>query len=640
MKYLQKLLHTKAPSNSKLLDIAIVMSIVPHVFVMKFFMLLYLAIALFFILKKNKKTSDRYILMLIGLSLISISFLNNYNFSDFSRMQFFVSLVSSLLIYAVTLQKLTQEVNIYLKISPAMLMVLSFFFFNSITMLLYSTFTIFVFTLLYIWSKMDTYLLEVLKFTSRLFIVSLPLVVILFLVFPRVSFEKTDFGFRADKYIQSGYDGKMTVGDKEIHLSNRIIMEVFFKNKDISDSQLYFRGTTLSILDALEWKQEPTYTQADRLIKTGDIINYAVTIYPHAKNWIYTLDMPTSIPSKTSRLNDYTISSDKPIYQIKKFQLSSALTYKLYSSALSNKLTVDKEKSERTYKALAFIQKQNISPQEKAQALLNFFKQQKLSYTLKPINTDLSDFTDSFLFESKNGYCIHFASAFASCARMLGIPSRIVTGFKAEKTNMIKNYLLVKASDAHAWVELYFEKEGWVRFDPTTIAIINLSALAQTQNNTLLGSSVFSKVNHYHMYSKYIISNWILDYNRTKQMAILHKLLNDTIYLLKVVFSFLLLILVSTLLYFGLKMSACKDKVLCEMQKLLKVLEKYDLEKQTSQTMESFLKEAEEKLNISFIRLNEIYNGLKYKKEHHKSDLLKLKHEIKRLTKEIKKASR
>ncbi|SFV58942.1 FIG001454: Transglutaminase-like enzymes, putative cysteine proteases [hydrothermal vent metagenome] len=640
MKYLQKLLHTKAPSNNQLLDIAIVLSIIPHLFVMKFFMLLYIVIALFFLLKKRRKTSDKYLLMIIGLALIFVSFFSNYNFSDFSRMQFFVSLVSSLLIYAVSLQKLTQEVNFYLKVSPAMLMILSFFFFNSITMLVYSTFSIFLFTLLYIWSRMDVALIEVLKFTSRIFIVSLPLVALLFMVFPRISIQKADFGFRADEYAVSGYDGKMKVGDREIHLSNRIIMEVLFENENISDEQLYFRGTTLSVLDGLEWKQEALNKQRDLLLQPKDIINYAITIYPHAKKWIYALEMPMQVPNKATLLYDYTISSDKPLYEMKKYQLSAALSYKLHSQNLSNKLLVDKEKSEQTYKALTKIKESNIVPQEKAQALLNFFLKQKLVYTLKPIGTDLSDFTDSFLFESKNGYCIHFASVFASSARMLGIPSRVVTGFKADKTSMIKNYLIVRALDAHAWVELYFDKEGWVRFDPTNTATKNLSIGAQVTNNTMLGSSTLGKMNQYYMYTKYIISNWILDYNRTKQMAILHKMLNDTIYLLKVIFSFLVLVIVSTLLYFTIKRSSSEDKVLCEMQKLFKFLNKYGLTKATSQTMESFLQEAQKELNISFIELNEIYNGLKYKKEYHKSDLLKLKYEIKRLTKEIKKASR
>lgn len=63
------------------------------------------------------------------------------------------------------------------------------------------------------------------------------------------------------------------------------------------------------------------------------------------------------------------------------------------------------------------------------------------------------------------------------------------------------------------------------------------------------------------------------------------------------------------------------NKVLCEMQKLLKVLKKYGLEKQINQAMADFLQEAQKELNISFVTINEIYNGLRYKKEIKKASL-------------------
>ena len=179
MKFLKLLLDTKAPSNYVLLDIAILFSIIPHLFVMKFFMLVYVVIALWFILKKTRQKSDIYILMFTGVFLIGISFFNTYNFSDFSKIQFFVSLISAMLIYAVSLQKLTNEVNIYLKLSPILLMVLSFFFFNSIIMLFYSIFTLFVFVLFFIWARMDTTLADVIKYTAGLFLLSIPFVTVL-----------------------------------------------------------------------------------------------------------------------------------------------------------------------------------------------------------------------------------------------------------------------------------------------------------------------------------------------------------------------------------------------------------------------------------------------------------------------------
>ena len=631
MKYLKQSLNIKAPSSSKLLDIATVFSIIPHLFVMKFFMILYLVIALLFLLKKESSENDKYILMAIGLLLIAISFFNNYNFSNFSRMQFFVSLVSSLLIYAVTLQKLTQEINIYLKISPALLMLLSFFFFETITMLIYAIFTLFVFVLLNIWSRMDAKLIDVIKITSQLFVLSIPVVVILFLVFPRISFQKVEFGFQADRYAFSGYDGNMRVSSDEIKFSNRVIMEVLFKDKSISQDSLYFRGSTLYKQDGLEWKKSSNHKTTDRATNIDSLIKYDITLYPHAKKWIYALDIPIIAPIKTKLNGDYTLESQKPIYTKKRYKLDSALSYKLITDNFSNTIEVDLEKNERTNKALEEIKSLHVNNFEKAKLLLSFFKDQNLSYTLKPKGTDLADLTDSFLFESKNGYCVHFASAFAISARMLGIPSRVVTGFKSSKKNMINNYLLVKASDAHAWVELYLNNRGWVRFEPTATASKNLDITQETQNQLTQQNTIFEKINLNFMYVKYMIESWILDYNRLKQLAILNNLLNDTIYLLKFIASIVGVFFLSFLIYVNIKSSTCKDEITCEMNKLLKVLKKYDLVKKENETMQAFLLRAGEKSDLKLSHVNNIYHTLKYAKRNKNHDLKLLRDEIKKL---------
>ncbi|MCX6074477.1 MAG: transglutaminaseTgpA domain-containing protein [Campylobacterales bacterium] len=586
-----------------------------------------------FIFKKEKSDKDKYLLMALGFILIALSFFSNYNFSNFSRIQFFVSLVSSLLIYAVTLQKLTGEMNIYLKISPALLMLLSFFFFESISMLLYSIFVLFVFVLLNIWSRMEVELIDVLKITSQLFILSLPAVVILFLFFPRISFEKADFGFRADNYSNSGYDGEMIVSSNEIILSNKPVMEVLFKDENISENSLYFRGSTLYTHDGLEWKKGFTTRAADRLVEGKNLINYDITLYPHGETWIYSLDIPTKAVQHTKLNNDYTLESKQPLYEKKRYTLQSALSYTLYSKDFSNALKVDNQKSEKTYEALKWLKALDAKDSKKAMLLLQFFKDQNLSYTLKPKGIDLEDFTDSFLFEAKNGYCVHFASAFAQSARMLGIPSRVVTGFKSGKENMIKNYLLVKQSDAHAWVELYLEDKGWVRFDPTATASKNSDVVQNTQNQGTFQNTIFQKINLNFMYVKYIIESWILDYNRLKQMAILDKLFNDTLYLLKFILSLLGLVLATFLIYITIKSAPCKDEIMCEMSKLLKILHEFHLVKKENETMQAFLKRAEEKLDISFLEISYIYHTLKYAKS---DKVLNLK----RLAVEIKKAKR
>lgn len=627
MKYLKKLQNIKAPSASALLDIALLLSIIPHLFVMKLFMLFYLFVALVFIFRNKSGKKEQYFLMMLGLILIAVSFFNNYNFSDFSRMQFFVSLISSLLIYAVSLQKLTKQVNIYLKISPALLMLLSFFFFESITMLLYTVFVLFIFVLLNIWSRMNVNFIDILKFTSKLFVLSLPFVVILFLVFPRISFKKADFGFRADSYSVSGYDGTMNVTTSQIRLSNKIVMEVLFEDKNISQNELYFRGSTLYSQNNLEWSSVKNIE--DKLLNASRIIKYDITLYPNANRWIYALDIPFKAPKNTVLNRDYTLKSNKIIYTKKRYTLNSALSYQLISNISLDTYKVYTKKSDRTYEALKSIASTKVSDAKKAQLLLEFFKEQNIAYSLNPKDIDTDDFTDSFLFDAKNGYCVHFASAFANSARMLGIASRVVTGFKPDKSSMVNNYLVVRSKDAHAWVELYLDNQGWVRFDPTSTAIMSSDATQNVQIQNRQEDSLFQKINLNFMYVKYLINNWILDYNRLKQLSILNSLINDTIYLVKFILSILGVFLLSFLLYINIKDSSCKDKLMCLMQKLEKLLNKKDINKKQSESMQDFLQKAQNKLGISLQEINKLYHKQKYSKNFSDEEFDKLAKEIK-----------
>ena len=88
-------------------------------------------------------------------------------------------------------------------------------------------------------------------------------------------------------------------------------------------------------------------------------------------------------------------------------------------------------------------------------------------YTLDPPAIEPEDPVGSFLFRSKSGYCEYFAAAMAVMLRTLNIPSRLVNGFQTGSYNRIGKDFVVRARDAHSWVEVYFTGYGWIPFDPT-----------------------------------------------------------------------------------------------------------------------------------------------------------------------------
>src|ERR1019366_5904852 len=95
------------------------------------------------------------------------------------------------------------------------------------------------------------------------------------------------------------------------------------------------------------------------------------------------------------------------------------------------------------------------------------YLRKNFSYTLELPKTDMRDPIANFLFRRKKGHCEYFASAMAVMLRTIGIPSRVTTGFAGGVYNPISGWYVVRASDAHSWVEAYLPRLGWTTFDPT-----------------------------------------------------------------------------------------------------------------------------------------------------------------------------
>jgi transglutaminase-like putative cysteine protease len=103
---------------------------------------------------------------------------------------------------------------------------------------------------------------------------------------------------------------------------------------------------------------------------------------------------------------------------------------------------------------------------DKASALEQYLKTH-FAYTLELPRTAVKDPLANFLFERKQGHCEYFASTMAVMLRTLGIPSRVVNGFRSDEFNDLTGNYVVRAKDAHAWVEAFFPGYGWQSFDPT-----------------------------------------------------------------------------------------------------------------------------------------------------------------------------
>jgi hypothetical protein len=100
------------------------------------------------------------------------------------------------------------------------------------------------------------------------------------------------------------------------------------------------------------------------------------------------------------------------------------------------------------------------------QDVLRMFREQEFYYTLTPPGL-ARDSVDDFLFNTRQGFCGHFASAFTAMMRAAGVPARVVAGYQGGDWNPVGGYLIVRQSHAHAWSEVWLPGQGWRRIDPT-----------------------------------------------------------------------------------------------------------------------------------------------------------------------------
>ncbi|UPT76557.1 DUF3488 and transglutaminase-like domain-containing protein [Sulfurovum sp. XGS-02] len=597
-----------------LLDTAYIIVLFPLMLILKVPMLLFsfMVLALLFF---KKTPADKYLILfvfLMGLLALYLSMYGLFSFRGLSRLKLFLELLVYVLIIVVSMQRLTKEINFYLLLSPMLFLALSLFFFHGIVMLSYVIFEIFFLLWLLLAHRMDGDMIESFRSSMVMFMYSLPWVVVLFIFFPRISFDHADYGFKGEKIQRMGHDGTMFLDSKALLVpSDRIVMEVGFDKEVPSSNKLYFRGSILYVDKKDHWETLPKYIKRENRTyhpMQGETVEYKVTLYPTQKRWIYLLDMPVEAVNDSELDSDLISTVEKPIKAPLHYTARSVLTPTFHDDLDQDTLDAsthfDPERNPKTYREAQKIKNHYKKTDKRASALVNFFQNQSLTYSLKPKALDINNSADSFLFDRRLGYCVHFASSFVTMARMAGIPSRIVTGYKADKTNSLNNYLAVKERDAHAWAELYIN-EHWVRIETT-----NTASAIDGESAQLLGTdtnqkdkTLIERVNLYLMYVKYQVETWILYYSHIRQLQLIQYAKDNPRFVLLFVLSLLVLVLITFSITAYFRRPRCRHKILCIIEPLVKRLRK-----------EGYIRKKDETMHQYFLR---------YMKDHPENSALK-----------------
>ena len=309
---------------------------------------------------------------------------------------------------------------------------------------------------------------------GRLLLQALPLMLLLYLLFPRVSGPL--WGLPADAHAgRTGLSNSMSPGSiSELALSDEIAFRARFDGPPPPRAARYWRGPVLNHYDGREWKVEDFRSTPPSLEALGAPYTYTLTLEAHKQHWLLPLDMPSRLPEsaelKAEMTSNGLVRSKEPVTSRKNVAFTSHTRYRLGlddpPGLLQANLQLPPGRNPRTLALARSWQRQNPDPAWLVQRALQHFRQEAFSYTLSPPLLG-QEAMDDFLFRTRQGFCEHYASAFVILMRAAQVPARVVTGYMGGELNPVDNFLVVRQLDAHAWAEVWLDGQGWVRVDPT-----------------------------------------------------------------------------------------------------------------------------------------------------------------------------
>ena len=344
---------------------------------------------------------------------------------------------------------------------------------------------------------------QCLHYSGRLLAQALPLMLALFIFFPRIDSPFWQLPENSHNNSVSGISSTLELGNlSSLSLSDEVAFRVKFDGAIPPPSERYWRGLVLNHSHGKRWTRALFQGRGKALFEpSGTAYQYTITLEPHQQNWLYSLDLPPGIAGIKDAVlrEDFHIHSKYPINSLKQYHLKAYTHYRTYFENSKqaklqwrNALHLEPDAHPKTRALAQAWQQDNPDPAHLVQRALTYFNTEAFFYTLEPplLNGDV---IDTFLFNSRAGFCEHYAAAFVTLMRAASVPARIVLGYQGGSMNPFGDYLIVRQRDAHAWAEVWLDKKGWIRVDPTTaVSPLRVEAGIESALPEVLNSSIFN----------------------------------------------------------------------------------------------------------------------------------------------------
>lgn len=311
----------------------------------------------------------------------------------------------------------------------------------------------------------------------------MPLMLLLFVLFPR--FDSPLWFMPEDKSTaKTGLSDSMTMGNiTSLVESEEVAFRVRFEGKIPDASKLYWRTMVLWQTDGKQWERRKisyrTLAVPPKLEVSGsNSVRYEISLEATQQRWLPVLDRPNRRPlgveGKLLLTPDYQFYLFKDLKKLAQYSLESIVDYRdtrLEKWAREAGLQLPEGANPQAIRLAQQWRGEGLSDRQMVNHALNHFRDEPFWYSRTP--PALGDNpVDQFLFESRRGFCEHYAASFVTLMRAAGIPARVVVGYQGGELNPLGplgEYLIIRQSDAHAWSEVWLDAQGWVRVDPTAM---------------------------------------------------------------------------------------------------------------------------------------------------------------------------
>ncbi|WP_111859747.1 transglutaminaseTgpA domain-containing protein [Acinetobacter sp. CFCC 10889] len=499
--------------------------------------------------------------------------------------------------------------------------------------------------------------LHILKFIS----LALPFFILLFLFFPRLP-PLWQIPIPQNKAV-TGLSDSMSPGDiAELSQSSALAFRVIGNMQQLPQrSELYWRAMVLDHYDGTRWTSSFINQQAksSQSFAPNTGFHYQYLASDPSQQWITALEKSVPIENKFILREDWSIVPRRMVQRTQPIQLqwigndvadvqNAATSQHILKNSLNYPLKNDVQAQKF---AQSLYQQSQHDPETYINNLLNWYKQEKFVYTLVPGKLG-NNRIDEFLFQSKQGFCEHYASSFVLLMRYVGIPARVVTGYQGGEFAPDRQSWEVRQLDAHAWTEVYVQGK-WHRIDPTAMIapmrIDNGMQNMMSDDQAIFGDADYSNLKLQHLsilrnlrvWSDYASFQWqskVVGYDVDKQNSWMRKLGLTSSYSFGLVLIFGVMGLL--LLYWGISKFLSTRKISTVERFILKFNDQLEMadQKVASETFQQWMIRLSQQSPQSecFMQTNQIFQKMVYLADENQEDIQQFKILLKECANELR----